>query len=54
MRLTSGLVLFTYITMHLANHALGLVSLAAAETGLLVAVLVWHSWPGTVPFQFIF
>ena len=48
MRLTSGLVLFTYITMHLANHALGLVSLATAETGLLIAVLVWHSWPGTV------
>ena len=47
LRLSSGLVLFAYISMHLANHALGLFSLAAAETGLRVAVLVWHSWPGT-------
>jgi adenylate cyclase len=48
LRLTSGLVLFAYITMHLANHALGLISLDAAEAGLRMAVMVWHSWPGTV------
>lgn len=47
LRLTSGLVLFAYITMHLANHALGLVSLDAAEAGLRIALVVWHSWPGT-------
>ena len=30
-RLTSGLILFTYIGSHLLNHALGLISLQAAE-----------------------
>jgi adenylate cyclase len=34
--------------MHLANHALGLISLDAAEAGLKVALVVWHSWPGTL------
>lgn len=48
LRLGSGLVLFAYVTAHLANHALGLVSLAAAEEGLRVAVVFWHSLPGTV------
>ena len=48
LRLTSGLVLFVYITMHLANHALGLISLDVAEAGLRIAVVVWHSWPGTL------
>jgi len=48
LRLGSGLVLFTYLAAHLVNHALGLVSLNAAEIGLRVAVAVWHSIPGTV------
>jgi adenylate cyclase len=48
LRLASGLVLFTYIAAHLANHALGLVSVATAEAGLEIAVEVWDSWPGTV------
>ena len=48
LRLASGLVLFTYITAHLVNHALGLVSLKTAEAGLEFAVEVWGSWPGTV------
>jgi len=48
LRLASGLVLFTYLTLHLACHALGLVSLAAAERALRVTVLMWHSVPGTV------
>ena len=48
LRLASGLVLFTYLAAHLVNHALGLVSLDAAEIGLRVAVAVWHSLPGTV------
>jgi adenylate cyclase len=47
LRLGSGLVLFTYLAAHLANHALGLVSLSAAEIGLRMAVAVWHSTPGT-------
>jgi adenylate cyclase len=48
LRLASGLVLFTYIAAHLANHALGLVSVDVAEAGLRVAVAVWHSPLGTV------
>jgi adenylate cyclase len=47
LRLTSGLILFAYVTAHLSNHALGLVSLDAAEIGLRIAVAVWHSWVGT-------
>jgi adenylate cyclase len=48
LRITSGLILFTYITMHLTNHALGLISLDVAEAGLRIAVFVWHTWPGTI------
>jgi adenylate cyclase len=48
LRLTSGFVLFAYIAMHLANHALGLITLNTAEAGLRIAVVVWHSWPGTI------
>jgi adenylate cyclase len=47
LRLGSGLVLFAYLAAHLANHALGLVSLSAAEIGLRMAVAVWHSSLGT-------
>src|SRR6266567_4644510 len=48
LRLASGLVLLAYVTVHLANHALGLVSVNVAEAGLRVAVAFWHSLPGTV------
>ena len=44
----SGLILFFYITAHLVNHALGLVSLQTAEAGMSIAVEVWYSLPGTV------
>jgi adenylate cyclase len=48
LRLGSGLVLFAYITAHLANHALGLVSVNVAEAGLRIAVAFWQSLPGTI------
>ena len=48
LRLLSGAVLLIYIALHLANHALGLISLDAAEAGLRVAVVVWHSVPVTI------
>jgi adenylate cyclase len=41
-------VLFGYVTTHLVNHALGLVSLDAAETMLRIAVRTWGSAPGTL------
>ena len=36
LRLLSGIVMFVYIAIHLLNHALGIFSLALAETGLVV------------------
>ena len=47
MRFVSGVILMTYIASHLANHALGLISLDTAEQGLAIAVKVWQSKPGT-------
>jgi adenylate cyclase len=46
--MASGLILFFYITAHLINHALGLISLDAAEAGMAIAVEVWYSLPGTI------
>ncbi len=48
LRLASGLVLFTYVTVHLAAHAFGLISIDVAEVALRVTVLFWHSGVGTV------
>lgn len=42
LRLFSGLVLFTYITSHLINHTLGIFSLALAESGLRLALMLWR------------
>jgi len=48
LRMGSGLILFTYIGAHLLNHALGLISLRAAEAGMELAVEVWYSPIGTL------
>jgi len=48
LRWTSGLVLLAYVTLHLLDHALGLVSLAVAEDMLARVHDFWHSLPGTV------
>ena len=42
------MILFIYVAAHLVNHALGLISIAAAERGLRIAVAVWQSLPGTL------
>jgi adenylate cyclase len=47
LRLASGLVLFAYLASHLANHAAGLISLDAAETGRLVFLGFWRSLPAS-------
>lgn len=47
-RLASGLVLFAYISGHLINHALGLLSLDRAEAMLRVSMAIWQSRPGTI------
>src|SRR5688572_564500 len=41
-RLLAGLVLFTYVTTHLLNHSLGLISLDAAEAGRFWFLAVWR------------
>jgi adenylate cyclase len=46
--MVSGLILFFYIGVHLLNHALGLISLNAAEAGMNIAIEVWYSVPGTI------
>ena len=43
LRLYSGLLLFAYAATHLMNHALGLISLSALETGRLAFLAVWRS-----------
>ena len=48
LRLGSGLLLFAYIALHLANHALGLVSLDVAERALAIAAAFWHGGVGSV------
>jgi adenylate cyclase len=48
MRLVSGLILFTFASLHFLNHALGLVSLEAMEAGQRWRTLLWQSPPGTV------
>ena len=47
-RLISGLIMLTFVTLHLANHALNLISLTAAEEGRLWFLSFWRSPPGTV------
>ena len=45
LRLFSGLVMLAYVTMHLLNHAVGLVSLPAMEMVLAEVFLIWSNPP---------
>jgi adenylate cyclase len=47
-RLVAGLVLFTYVTTHFLNHSLANISVAAAESGLLIQKLIWQTLPGAI------
>ncbi|KAA0695668.1 adenylate/guanylate cyclase domain-containing protein [Neorhizobium sp. P12A] len=49
-RLGSGLIIFLFVTMHLSNHSLGLISLKAAEAGRGVFLAIWRNPIGTVVF----
>jgi adenylate cyclase len=42
LRLTTGLILFTYVTTHLLNHAAGLISLDAMAEGRVWFLAFWH------------
>ncbi|MGL4592607.1 MAG: adenylate/guanylate cyclase domain-containing protein, partial [Aestuariivirga sp.] len=48
LRLVSGLVLGCFLTTHFLNHALGLVSLSAMESGRGWFNLLWRSMLGTI------
>jgi len=48
LRLWSAYVLFAYVTTHLLNHALGLISLRVIEGGRIWFVYLWQSLPGQV------
>jgi adenylate cyclase len=48
LRLYSGLILFAYLVGHLANHALGVISLEAMNAGMPFTIEPWRTWPGTV------
>src|ERR1700722_292934 len=43
LRLLTGLVMFAYIAVHLANHALGIISLSLAESGLRQEMAFWRT-----------
>ena len=47
-RLVSGIVLMVFVTMHLLNHALLLVSLPAAEAVRPWFLLIWRNPLGTL------
>ena len=45
LRLSSGLVMLAYVTMHLLNHAVGLISLQAMEDVLWYIFRIWTNRP---------
>jgi adenylate cyclase len=48
LRLWSGLVMLAYVTMHLSNHAIGLISLRAMNSVLGWVVWLWGNPPAQV------
>jgi adenylate cyclase len=48
LRTVTGLVMGLYVTMHLSNHALGLISVHAQEAVRPWVMALWHSPPGQV------
>jgi adenylate cyclase len=48
LRAVTGLIIGLYVTMHLSNHALGLISVHAQEAVRPWVMALWHSPPGQV------
>jgi adenylate cyclase len=48
LRSVTGLVIGLYVTMHLSNHALGLISVHTQESVRPWVMALWHSPPGQV------
>lgn len=49
-RLGSGLVIFIFVLLHLSNHTVGLVSIAAADKARSLFVTMWRNPIGTAVF----
>lgn len=49
-RLTSALVLFTYLLSHFLNHALGNISMDALLAGVVIHAAIWQFFPVAVIF----
>jgi adenylate cyclase len=47
-RLITALIVGLYVTMHLLNHSLGLISVNAQEAARPWVMMLWHSWVGQV------
>jgi adenylate cyclase len=47
-RLAAGLIMLSYLTLHLSMHALGNVSFEAMQWGTRIHDFVWHSVLGTI------
>lgn len=48
LRLAAGLIMLSYLTLHLSMHALGNISFEAMQWGTRIHDFVWHSMPGTI------
>ena len=48
LRLYSGIVLFAYVTGHLLNHTMGLISIPMMQAATEVLLDPWRTWPGIV------
>ncbi len=49
-RLATGLIMFSYLISHFANHALGNISLNAMGEGMSYHLAIWQNWPVTILF----
>jgi adenylate cyclase len=49
-RLGSGLIIFLFVVLHLSNHALGLISVSAADDGRRLFLTLWRNPVGTALF----
>ncbi|TAU74372.1 adenylate/guanylate cyclase domain-containing protein [Rhizobium leguminosarum] len=49
-RLGSGLVIFIFVLLHLSNHAIGLISVAAADKAAHLFMAIWRNPLGTAIF----
>ncbi len=47
-RLAAGLIMLSYLTLHLSMHALGNVSFEAMQWGTQIHDFIWHSLLGTI------